>query len=185
MDEFRFYVLDGKCVTPPPMEGSPTRVTIWKPGLFRWKPWQVPGRAILAYWLFHFLRIFRNRDYTFLLMFRGDKLVHYATAYPGYFRFPFMAQNDLQIGYVWTDPSSRGQGLAARGVDLLVEALGAQGRRFWYVVNEHNAASIRVAQKAGFTWIGSGHARRRWKIPGSSVYYLVGSRPTLNTNVAA
>ena len=35
------------------------------------------------------------------------------------------------------------------------------GRTFWYVVDEDNASSIRVAEKAGFRLVGSGLRTKR------------------------
>jgi len=172
MTEYLFWKIDREHPRTASTEDSSIRVVLWTPRLFRMKPRGVPGRAILVYWLFHYLRVFTNRSYTFLLMYRDGELLHYAAAYPKYFRFPFMARNDLQIGYVWTAPSCRGQGLAARGVSLLANAIGTSNRSIWYVVNRSNKASIRVAQKAGFVNVGMGYKRRSRNILGLATYQI-------------
>jgi RimJ/RimL family protein N-acetyltransferase len=61
-----------------------------------------------------------------------------------------MARGDLQVGDSWTDPGYRGRGLALHAVRQVLARTACPGRVFWYVVNEENAASIRVAEKAGF-----------------------------------
>jgi RimJ/RimL family protein N-acetyltransferase len=70
-----------------------------------------------------------------------------------------MADEDLQIGDVWTDEAHRGKGLATFAMGRILAALKKPGRRFWYVVGDGNAASIRIPERAGFTLVGTG---RKW-----------------------
>ena len=72
-----------------------------------------------------------------------------------------MSKNDLQIGDVWTHPEHRGRGLATYGLREIVRRRWVAGRRFWYVVDTGNGASIRVAEKAGFVKCGEGIRTKR------------------------
>lgn len=112
-------------------------------------------------WLLHHMRVFPNRDYAVLVVRRGEELVHYSGITGRYWRFPFMAADDLQIGDTWTHPDHRGKGVAGFAVHSVLAAMGRPGRRIWYVVEEINAPSIRAAEGAGMTL----YARGVWRRP--------------------
>ena len=71
-------------------------------------------------------------------------------------------QNDAEIGY-WTAPAARGRGVAAGAVDAACRwgfgALPIDRIELCHAVE--NAASGRVAEKAGFTF--EGHLRRSYR----------------------
>lgn len=128
--------------------------TLWNPGLLRVRPKGLTLYPYVVWWLFHHLRVFANRGYAIVLIHHQGQLVHHSTITPGYFRFPFMAESDLQVGSTWTSPEYRGKGLGALG---LRTALASVGRRVcWYLAEEDNLPSIRVAEKAGFVLAGAG-----------------------------
>ncbi len=86
----------------------------------------------------------------------GGRLVHYSGFTPRYWRFPFLADEDLQIGDTWTDPAHRGRGLALVALRQILAMKRKPGRKFWYVVGAANAPSIHVAEKAGFRVVAHG-----------------------------
>ena len=106
-----------------------------------------------------------------LLIRDGDRLAHYSAFTSRFWRFPFLADSDLQIGDTWTDPAYRGKGLALFALRTIVRDHHQPGRRFWYVVEDLNRASIRVVEKAEFKLSGEGFWRKPWglKLPGSFV----------------
>jgi len=110
----------------------------------------------LIWYGFHCCRIFSNRDYAAGLILRGKRVVHITLAFPGYFRFPFMARSDLQFGGLWTAPEDRGQGLAGASIAKLSQLLARPERKFWYLTHETNQASRQVAQRVGFRLMGCG-----------------------------
>ena len=73
-----------------------------------------------------------------------------------------VVQNDAQVGY-WTAPAARGRGVAALAVDTACRwafgALPVDRIELCHAVE--NAASGRVAQRAGFTY--EGHLRRSFR----------------------
>lgn len=125
--------------------------TLWRPKLTEPIPPGMTGAAAALVWsAFHALRIFRNRDYGVVLVHCGNTLVHRSYLFPGYFRFPFMSRDDLQVGATWTDETWRGLGIASAALEFAVRSNGRLGRTFWYLTYAENAASVKVVERCGF-----------------------------------
>src|SRR5438552_1370872 len=92
-----------------------------------------------AWTVMHRLRMLGSREYGVLVVYHRDRLVHRSGLFPRYLRFPFMANDDLQIGDVWTDPEYRGLGIASFAIRQIVVARARRGRSIWYVVEANNA----------------------------------------------
>jgi RimJ/RimL family protein N-acetyltransferase len=67
-----------------------------------------------------------------------------------------MERDDIEIGPTWTVPDFRGRGLAVFAIRKVLELWAKDGRKFWYVTRESNAASRRAAEKAGLIAVASG-----------------------------
>lgn len=145
---FLFYVLDDSPAAKP---ARTVETRWWRPTIASIRPVGFPFAAFAVWWLFHQLRLFYNRDYALLGVYKSGMLVHHTCIFPGYFRFPFMGRDDLQLGDIWTAPSQRARGLAGMALAECIGRLARPGRRLWYVVHQDNHASIRLAEKAGFT----------------------------------
>ena len=172
-DEYLFYVLEGDAVAPPgdQLPGD-CGLVHWRPGQFILRPSGFSLMPFGVWWLLHQLRVFANRGYALTAIYCGDKLVHRTCVFPRYFRFPFMAKGDLQIGDVWTSPSNRGQGLAEIAMRQAIGKAGILRGRWWYVVHSDNAASIRLAEKVGFRLHGRGVRSRRWGVGALGCYQI-------------
>ncbi len=133
----------------------------WRPHGLSPTPSGLPWVPFAVWTVFHRLRIFSNRDYAVVMILRDGQIVHRSCVFPRYFRFPFMAAADLQIGDTWTSETCRGQGLAAHGLAAAIRLFRAPDRDFWYLCDESNHASIRVAEKVGFRRIGHGSRTKR------------------------
>jgi RimJ/RimL family protein N-acetyltransferase len=129
---------------------------IWRPSWKRVPPVSLRTPIHWLWWLFHILRVFRSPDFCVICLERDGRLAHRTTVFPPFFRFPFMAPHDLQIGDTWTAKQSRGRGLAGLGVRSAISLSRARNRRYWYVVHRTNYASIRVIEKEGFALVGWG-----------------------------
>jgi GNAT superfamily N-acetyltransferase len=114
-----------------------------------------------VWWLFHYLRLFASRQYGIFLIYDNEKLIHRAFIFPRYFRFPFMSNNDLQIGDTFTDPDYRGKGLATFAIQEIAKKYG-ENRKIWYLVACDNTASICAIEKTGFTCVGAGEKIKRF-----------------------
>jgi GNAT superfamily N-acetyltransferase len=121
-----------------------------------WRPdWRhiVPptlGPKFALWWALHECRLFRNRDYSALLIRYEGRVVHRTCLIPKYFRWPFMADSDLQISSTWTHPEYRCLGLATFALQSAVEQWAAAGRTLWYVTHVENAPSLAVCNNIGF-----------------------------------
>ena len=144
------------------------RFVFWRPAPWRIRP-PTFGRKIILWWLAHYLRVFRNRDYAVLLIAKGDIMVHRSCAIPACFRWGFMPPGDIQVSSTWTTPEFRGGGLATLALRELTVLLRRPGRQFWYVTRVNNAASVAVCCKAGFQYVGTARrtARLGMRILGS------------------
>jgi len=152
MEPILFYCYS--CAADRPTLGSPSRWTteIWHPYDAQIAPSCGLSRLTSLVWLgFHHLRIFRNRQYAAVLLRESDgTCVHRTLLFPPYFRFAFMAHDDLQCGDIWTHPDYRGQGVAGAGLLIAIHHAWRPGRKIWYLAEETNPASCRLAIKAGF-----------------------------------
>jgi RimJ/RimL family protein N-acetyltransferase len=131
-------------------------IRFWKPSLNKIFPLGLSEKRFAFWWFMHQSRFFTNRDYSVLLIFQGNDLIHRSCVFPHYFRYPIMKDNDLQIGDTFTDQRYRGKGIATYAILNIIEFLKMNGRKFWYIVEENNKPSIRVIEKVGFKRIGSG-----------------------------
>jgi RimJ/RimL family protein N-acetyltransferase len=147
---FFAYRFDSDAPLPdlPPLPESYTFELV-RPRLPRPVPAGLPALRFTAYAAFAALRIFRHRDYAVAIIRKDGQIVHNLVLTPPYWRFAFMSKNDIQIGAVNTLPSERGRSLAMHSVQRSIRELHAPGRRFWYIVEDDNKPSIRVAEKAG------------------------------------
>lgn len=136
------------------------RAVLWRPSATEITPPGVNGAVFKAWWAFHQLRIFANREYSLMLIYDGERLVHRSGVYPRYFRFPFMRDRDLQIGDTWTDPEYRGRGLAQAAIVHIARAVAVPDRILWYLAESQNEASVRVIERLGFTFVGAGERTR-------------------------
>jgi len=115
-------------------------------------------------WLLHYLRVFPNRDYAVFVVRRGNEFAHYSGVTGRYWRFPFLADRDLQIGDTWTHPDHRGKGIAGFAIQRILAAMSQPGRRIWYVVENINTPSIRTAEGAGMSLFARGVWRRPFNL---------------------
>ena len=169
----RFYMLEPDAPlrrTPEAPEGL--RVTLWRPSILQTAPAGETKRLYLLWWFLHQAHLFANREFSVLAMHDGERLVHRTGVFPRYLRFPFMTADDLQIGDTWTHPAYRGRGLARFAITDVVRRMRAPGRRFWYLVESGNGASIRVIEQCGFAFLGEGKRRPRWGLDALSVFHL-------------
>lgn len=130
-------------------EGFKYNLIIWRPSLSNFIPPQ-KSKKYLIYWLFHYLRIFRNRSYAAILIYDNKSLIASMLIVPAHFKWPFMAKNDLQFTYVLTYPQYRGKGVGEMLLRYGIQTFGSCNHDLWYITNTENLASINLCTKVGF-----------------------------------
>ena len=123
---------------------------IWKPSLTKWIPKGLPLKYII-YSIFHFLRVFKNRNYCVVLVMEGKDLASSMLLIPSHFKWPFMKKNDLQFCYSITKPKFRGKGInTSCKADLMRKYITKNANvGFWCVLDDENIANKRVLTKLG------------------------------------
>ena len=126
-------------------------IRIFKPTLLKLKPHKNKIFIYLFWYLFTFgkykIIYVTNRD---------EKIVCYSHLLPKFFKFPFMAKQDLHMGPSWTDPNYRGQGIFTYVKNHTLQTFHNKGVAFWAIVEKDNYPSIRVQLKNGFEIVGTG-----------------------------
>jgi len=155
---------------------SPYWWTVWGPRIWPALPPGLPNQRfrlkLLFRWAVHRLHLFAGPGSGVLLIYDRRRVVHYSGFTPEYWRFPFVADDDFQIGDTWTDPAHRGRGLASFALQMIVTTLAKPGRRLWYVVEDVNEPSIRVVEKARFTLAAEGTWVRPWGLKLAGAYVI-------------
>jgi RimJ/RimL family protein N-acetyltransferase len=150
--------------------------TVWRPGSWPSLPPGLPNQRLRLRFLFrsgvHWLHLFAGSYSGILLIYDHRRVVHYSGFTPRYWRFPFVADDDFQIGDTWTDPAHRRRGLAYFALQTIVTMLAKPGRRLWYVVEDVNEPSIRVVEKAQFTPAAEGTWVRPWGLKLTGAYVI-------------
>lgn len=149
---FLFYRCDGaaRVETPP----SDLVSDWWRPSLDG-LPAGGPVRN-LGWWGLARLGLFADERFAELSLRRGGAVLHRLIVTPRWYRFPFMAEGDLQIGDLRTHPDARRQGLARQAIAEAYRMFGRAGTRFWYVVAAENRASVRLIESCGYRLVGKG-----------------------------
>ncbi len=99
----------------------------------------------------------------FKIITRGNLSIYYTTNSDGAithtsyvvgkcFKFPFLNENDYEIGPCFTHPQYRGQGIYPMVLDYITQT--KNGNHFYMLVHPTNTPSIRGIEKAGFNKIG-------------------------------
>lgn len=163
MGEILFYYIDCDHARIPETPLIPgVSIEVWRPsGLGLAPPCGLSLLSRTAWPACHWSHLFGNRDHAILWMHRDGACVHRTLLIPPFFRFPFMARDDLQCGDIWTAPAERGRGLAAAGVTAAVRHAWRRGRRIWYLTDAANGASRKLAHRTGFQCFGEGQRTRR------------------------
>ena len=120
----------------------------------------------MTWFAFDRLGLFASHAFEELSVWRDGQTLHRLIVTPRWFRFPFMAKGDLQIGGLWTAPKVRRLGLAKAAIGDAHRRHAAPGRYFWYVVDDENAVSIRLAEACGYRMVGAGRRTRPLGVSG-------------------
>jgi hypothetical protein len=133
--------------------------TVIKPTLLNSGPGLSQNSISLLFWklyAFVFLWKLRGKNFEVHLLHDGDKLVHFTVVLPKYFRFPFMADDDIECGPSWTDSQYRGKGLFPVILETICRRFAGIKANCWALCEYSNYSSQKAIAKAGFTLFGEG-----------------------------
>lgn len=80
--------------------------------------------------------------------------VHTSYVIPQCRKFPFLGENDYEIGPCFTDETMRGKGYYPQTLDYIIRHLPADTAEIYMIVNDENEPSKRGIMKAGFVETG-------------------------------
>jgi len=151
---YRLNYEDDLILTPPEVSYE---LVHWKPGIYQgFRSKRFPFKYNI-FWFYHFLGVFKNNNYSAILLKDKEVIVGAMLVIPAYYRWPFMKNDDVQFTYVITHPEYRGKGI---GKSILQQALYFLKEKnidkIWYVTNEQNVASMKLCEKVGFSFVGYG-----------------------------
>ncbi|MCZ4319929.1 hypothetical protein O4H26_13120 [Aequorivita viscosa] len=135
---------------------------IWKPSFTDWKPNGFP-RKYYIYSFFHFLKIFRNRNYCAVFVMDGNIIASSMLLIPSYFKWPFMKKNDLQFCFSITKMKYRGQGINTSCKADLMRIISKKNQNigFWGILSNQNISSKRVLAKLGLKEIAQAYRTKK------------------------
>jgi RimJ/RimL family protein N-acetyltransferase len=153
----RFYCLDASAkMVVNMLLPDAADLRLWRPGENGFPPSGSHRFKNVIWWLFCRLGVFARPDFIELTIWFHGKLAHRLVVTPRWWRFAFMASEDLQIGDLWTAPAMRGRGLAQCAIAAAHRAMLGSTPRVWYVTDEANIESVRLAESCGYTLVGTG-----------------------------
>lgn len=79
-----------------------------------------------------------------------NDLQHTSYVVPKCSKFPFLGENDYEIGPCFTYPAHRGKGIYPNVLRYICDFVGNSDTTFYMIVDEKNTASIKGIEKAGF-----------------------------------
>lgn len=185
MENFIFYKFDtstNHLAKKAPKEAENTfDYTLWKPkGMELWpkgflssmKEMRSTPIVNMVFWWLIYRIIYRNNDYSILIISEKSEIAHYTVILPKNYRFPFAAKKDLVLGPVWTSPKYRRKGLVYLSLSYIVNNFKNDKRQLWWICNEKNLASRVSIEKAGFLYYGKGKIENDNKIKLFSYFHI-------------
>ncbi|WP_114752699.1 GNAT family N-acetyltransferase [Pleomorphovibrio marinus] len=131
-------------------ENSILKFEIWRPSIKNFIP-KGYGKKYLSFWVFHYLKVFKNRNYHAILAYKENKLIGSLLLVPKYYKWDFMENNDLQITYVKVNKDERGQGYGEILMKFTLQYLeNIKFGDLWYITDTNNMTSQNLAYKCGF-----------------------------------
>jgi teichuronic acid biosynthesis glycosyltransferase TuaC len=126
----------------------------WKPSWTNVFPPHHKTSRLFIFWLMSRLRLFRNDDYSVLILEDAQgSLVHRTFCIPAWFQFPFMRPNDIQLGDVFTTLAERRRHIGQSALRYCVRRLAKPGRDIYYVAQPVNLPSHKLALSSGLQFL--------------------------------
>jgi len=154
--KYIFYIYSKNRAISSPDLPSGYQLKIWKPSVPELNPRGLPKFPFILWSMMHYLKLFKNTNYRIFLVYYENKIAHYSVVLPKHFKYPFMDDNDIQIGPVGTDVKHRRKGLASYTVGKIIETYKNTECKFWYLTRDGNIPSKAFIESLGFSRHGEG-----------------------------
>jgi len=130
----------------------------FKPDWFHIAPKGMKKSFALIIWWFLYLIVWgqRAKSYEHYLVYDGERLIHYCIVLPKNYRYPFMGNDDVQIGPFRTAEEYRGQGICPIMICKIMNKYKFQKKYAFIITRENNIKSQRSIAKAGLNIYGYG-----------------------------
>jgi RimJ/RimL family protein N-acetyltransferase len=137
-------------------------IRCWRPDVDGFPKRGSRSLANLFWWVLAKSGSFPRPGFCELSIRREGRLLHRLVVTPRWYRFPFMAARDLQVGSVWTAPAARQQGVARKAIAEAHRRFAGEPVPFWYVTDAANSASAALARACGYELVATGRRTRRF-----------------------
>lgn len=124
--------------------------SVWKPKLFSIKPKGIKFSLLLPWLVFGFSPLFTARVFKIYLVYDQEKLIHYSFFFGKSFKFPFIQKDDIFLGPIWTSNEYRRKGISFNAIKEIILSFGDKVNHFWWMCDEKNTGSRKLAEKLGF-----------------------------------
>ena len=161
-ETYFFYVASSGSIKPNSISTVYKSYTLvhWRSTVWRISPKGLFNKAFLFWWLLEQCGLFCTHDYSVCLVYLGKELIHTCVVLPKHCRTPFMSNEDLQIGPIWTKAEHRRRGIASWVLQEVFARYGQESRQFWYIARKNNRTSQRFIEDLGFIRYGKGRKQR-------------------------
>jgi len=126
---------------------------------------------LVYYYLLRLTRVIKKDVYISYVLI-DNSIVSYAFCYPKSFKYPFMKDEDYQIGSVYTDPGFRKKGYAALTIENILNNINCS--KIWYLSHSENTSSIKLCKKFNFSYYGHGVRENNKYFSFLSIYKILG-----------
>ncbi len=144
---------------------------IWRPSIFELIPKGLSKFPFILWSIMHYLKLFINSNYNIFLVYCNKEIIHYSGVLPKHFKYPFMNNNDIQIGPCWTHTEHRRKGIASFVIKKIIETYKKPGCKFWYITREENIPSKKFIESLGFLKYGIGFKKNKFGIGALGHFY--------------
>lgn len=135
-------------------------IKIWTPLIFKALPKGLCFKDAFLWSLLYLPEFYRKLKFAILLVYFNGEIAQRTFVLSKCLKFPFMSNNDLQIGPCDTEADHRRKGLARYVIDKILKTYSEEGRIFWWVARTENEASRSLIEKAGFKLYGEAEKRQ-------------------------
>ncbi len=146
---------------PPTLSGVRSDVTILKPTISNVLKFAQSYHPFIAWWFFHHSGVFYNKYFVMVVLLDKNQIVHRTCVFPGFYKFPFMDKEDLQLGEIWTREDYRNKGIATNVIKYILNLDQYKNKTFWYVVEESSSESVSLAESSGFYACYTAHKKNK------------------------